>query len=159
LRERFPRAERRWFGRPLRWVLVGVLACATLAVGQQGGYSNPATWLFEKLRGAYEAFTFGFKAFDTSAVMVRMRQSQPRVYVDGQLQPPPDIWRGADVQIHVPGEGEYFVMLVDIGKGFVQAGRMHGNFLEFQAGSRHVRIECNRQLVSADRPVYVWRQQ
>ncbi len=158
LRGRFPRAERRWFGRPLRWVLVGIVACATLAVGmQQTGYSNPAAWLFERIRGACEAFVFGLEAYDASALMVRIRDSQSKIYLDGQLQPAPEVWRGAQMRMHVPGEADYAVMLVGGIKGFTEAGRVHGNVMEFQAGSHHVRVECNRQVTDSDRPVFVRR--
>jgi hypothetical protein len=41
--------------------------------------------------------------------------------------------------------------------GWVEAGRIHGNVIEFQAGSKQVRIECDRPIVDSDRPVFVMR--
>ena len=62
------------------------------------------------------------------------------------------------MRVQVPGEGEYLISLFDGVKGFVEAGRVHGNVLEFQAGAKQVRIVCNRAIVDSDLPIFVRRQ-
>jgi len=59
----------------------------------------------------------------------------------------------------VPGEGVYSIISIPGLTGWVEAGHIHGNVIEFQAGGKQVRIECNRLLVDSDPPVFTKRRQ
>jgi hypothetical protein len=157
LRDRFPRAERRWFGRPLRWVLVGIVACATLAIGTEQGSGRPFGWLFERLRGFYESFMYGVGGYQAAAVRNQIRASNPQVYVDGHLAGPIIYKGGATLWVDVPGDRAYGVSTYH-DKNWPEAGRVHDNLLEFQAGGHQVRIVCDKPVVESDLPVYWIRQ-
>ena len=89
LRARFPRTERRSFARPLRWVLAIAVASATLAIGMEQSGANP--WDFQIVRclnRLYEGFMEGLAARQASNMVNRILQSEPKVYVDGQLVAP-----------------------------------------------------------------------
>lgn len=159
LKDRFPRTGRSRVWHPLRWALVVAVASATLAVGTGQRSGNPIGWVFQRLHGWYEAFMFGVEAQQASTIAVRIKQSNPLVYVDGQMVAPP--WRkgGGSLWVEVPGDGVYGIVLIPTDlPGFVEAGRLHGNVLEFQAGGKQVRIVCNQAVVDSDRPVYVRRE-
>ena len=155
LRERFPRAARRRIGAPLRWALVAVIAAsATLAVATDQSGSS-LEYLLTPLRRLY------FAVVETrleAAVMTRIRESNPQVSVDGRPAPPPQRMRGASLSVMVPGDGEYLVVLFHSEeRAWSEAGRIHGNMLDFRAGVHQVRITCNRMLVGVDRPVFTRR--
>jgi hypothetical protein len=59
------------------------------------------------------------------------------------------------MNVQVPGEGVYSITSYPRGlTGWVAAGHIHGSVIEFQAGGKQVRIECNRPIVDSDRPVF-----
>jgi len=85
LRMRFPRAERRSFARPLRWAFVLALASAVLAIGID---QSDNAWDFRLVRvfnRYYELVIEGFEAWRATSIVTQIRQSEPKVYVDGQL--------------------------------------------------------------------------
>jgi hypothetical protein len=161
LRARFPRTERRKLTRPLGWVLVAAAASLTLAIGMEQTRTNPWDFqigeIFQRLHmHLYEAF----EAHRAAYLRSEIRAADPKVYVDGQPAPPLEYGGGARMDVQVPGDGVYSVLIYSLAPaGWAKAGRIHGNVIEFQAGTRQVRIECNRQIVSDNRPVFVRRRQ
>src|SRR5579871_2043431 len=100
------------------------------------------------------------------AIVARIRQSDPKVYVGGLLVAPLEYGPAGRMDVQVPGEGVYSIVLYRSmalqtadGRptGWVQAGRVHGSVIEFQAGGKQVRIECNQPVVDRDRPVFAMR--
>lgn len=156
LRERFPRTERRRFGRPLAWVLAAALACTTLAVGTEQTGGNPIGFVFERLRGWYQAWVYGGEAFQAATVRNRIRASNPVVYVDGQLAGPIEYRGGASLWVDVPGDGKYGIDMVPL-NGWTLAGRARGNTVEFHTGGHQIRIVCDKPVTDTDDPVYVRR--
>jgi hypothetical protein len=172
---RFPRAERRRFARPLGWVLVIAVASVMLAIGM--GQSGENLWDFRidhALNQLYENFLKGLEAWQATSIVAQIQRSEPKVYVDGQLVAPLKYGPGARMDVQVPGDGVYSIVSYTMLShrsdpkfshradtsltGWVEAGQIHGNLIEFQAGSRRVRIECNKPIVDSDRPVFAIRQ-
>lgn len=166
LRERFPRVERRRFFRPLGWALAVVVALVTLSIGM--GQSSEGGWdsrLVNILNQLYEHFLDGIKAWQSIGIVRQVRESDPKVYVDGLVAAPLEYGPGASMKVQVPGDGEYVIMTYPmpshqadgVPTGWVEAGHIHANVIEFQAGSKQVRIECNKPIVDSDRPVFALR--
>jgi len=156
LRARFPRAERRRFTHPLRWVLVAAAASVTLAIGMEKTGASP--WDFrvgQAFTGFYDHLVHLVDMHHASYTVGIVRNSQPKVYINGQLAGSLQFKHATRIDVDVPGEGVFSVMLVRGLNGFTEAGTIHGNVIEFQAGSKQVRIECNTQLVHSERPVSV----
>ena len=84
-----------------------------------------------------------------------MRQSDPKVYVDEQLVSPPSYGPAAKINVLVPGEGVYSIISVPGLAGWVENGRIHGSVIEFKAGNKQVRIECNKPIAQSDLPIFV----
>ena len=155
LRARFPRAERRRITRPLRWVLVAAAASVTLAIGMEQTGASP--WDFrigQTFTGMYEHIMQMVDTHWAPYTRNKIRSSDPKVYVDGKLSEPVQFMHATRMDVDVPGEGVYSIILVRGLKGFAEAGRIHDNVIEFQAGKKQVRIECNSQIVHSDRPVF-----
>jgi hypothetical protein len=155
LRARFPRAERRRIAHPFRWILAIAAASATLAIGMEGGGASP--WNFrigQTLVGWYEAFMFGVEMHHVAYTVGQIRDSEPKVYINGALGQPVEFKHATRMDVNVPGEGVFSVMLVPGIKGFTEAGTIHDNVIEFQAGTKQVRIECNSPIVHSERPVF-----
>jgi len=58
----------------------------------------------------------------------------------------------------VPGDGVYSIIFYPAGlTGWVEAGRIRRDVIEFQAGGKQVRIECNRPIVDSEHPVFAMR--
>ena len=164
LRARFPRAERRRFARPLGWVLAIAVASVTLAVGMEQSGANPWDFRFTRvlnhLNHLYQGLMESFEPRMARSIVAEIRQSEPKVYVDGQLGATLEYDHAATMNVQVPGDGVYSIMSISSRgglTGWVEAGRIHGNVVEFKAGGRQIRIECNKAIVDADRPVLVRR--
>ena len=166
LRARFPRAERPRFARSLGWVLMIALASLTLAIGTgQSGGSLRDSRIVRILSQLYETCLEGLEAWQATSIVAQIRQSQPRVYVDGQLAGPLRYGHGSRMDVQVPGDGTYSITSFPIPShradggptGWVEAGHIRGNLIEFQAGGKQVRIECNKPIVGSDRPVFAMR--
>jgi hypothetical protein len=156
VRERFPRAERRRIAHPLRWVIVAGVASVALALGMEQTGASP--WDFrvgQAFTGVYEHIRHMVDIHHASYTVGIVRNSQPKVYVNGQLAGSLQFKHATRIDVDVPGEGVFSVVLVPGLEGFTEAGTIHGNVIEFQAGSKQVRIECNSQLVHSERPVSV----
>jgi hypothetical protein len=167
LRARFPRAERTRFARPLRWALVGLCSLGlTIAIAQTS--ESHGDIVMRHLTLVYRHLVFPLLAHRAGFLMQAIRESQPRVYVDGQPVAPLEYGHSSTLQVQVPGDGVYVAMFVnpdfvvenDDGRpsGWVEAGSVHGNVIEFQAGGKQVRIECNGSVVDGEVPVFVRRQ-
>ena len=161
LKARFPRAERRSFVHPLRWVLVIVAASLTFAIAMEQTGENPWGFgLVRALHGLHDHLWGGLQAWRATSIAAQIRQSEPKVYVDGELVGPLEYGPAATMNVQVPGEGLYSITAYR-GRldGWVRAGHIHGNVIEFQAGSKQVRIECNQPIIDSDRPVLARRRQ
>jgi hypothetical protein len=162
LRARFPRAERPGFGRPMKWALVGLCSLGlTIAIAQTGESHGDA--VMGHLNRLYEGLVMMVDSHRAVFVRDAIRESQPRVYVDGQPGATLEYRGGASLWVHVPGDGVYgaiFVRYVDHfspGREFPldEAGRVHDNVVEFQAAGKQFRIECNRPIIDGELPVFV----
>lgn len=164
LRDRFPRPERRSFIRPLRWGLAIAAASAALAIGTEK--LAESSWDLGELhvrmvRAVHHLITDfhnGFHAHVSASIVARVRASDPKVYVNGQLAPPLEYGHAATMDVQVPGEGLYSIVVYPAQMhGWYDAGRAHDNVIEFQAGGKHVRIVCNKAIVDSERPVSAMR--
>jgi hypothetical protein len=89
----------------------------------------------------------------------RIRASAPKVYVDGQMTSPLEYGPAATMKVQVPGEGVYrFILFHRAPAGWIEAGQIHDNVIEFQAGGKQIRIECDKPLVDSARPVFIRRE-
>ena len=169
LRARFPRAERRKFTRPLRWGLAIALATATLAIGMDQIGASPWDFRMQRVLNhvnhVYRGLMEFFEPRMALNIVKQIQQSDPKVYVDGQLGAPLEYGGAATMNVKVPGDGVYSIISYPMAShqadgrptGWVEAGRIHGNAIEFQAGSKQVRIVCNQAILNVDRPVYAMR--
>jgi hypothetical protein len=159
LRARFPEVERRRFPRPLRWVLAIAIASAMLVIGmEQSGESVWGSRLIQHVNHLYAHFMEALEVRRASSIRDQIQQSAPKVYVNGQLAAPLEYGHAATMYVHVPGDGVYsFISYTPGLNGWVEAGRIHGNVVDFRAGSSQVRIECNQPIVDSDRPVFARR--
>jgi hypothetical protein len=171
LLDRFPRAEPRRFGRKLVWALATVAASLVLVIGlgQGADYSSDFPML-RFIGDFYNHILDGFDLHQMHGLMVRIEQSSPRVSVDGQPAAPLVYGPGTAMSVEVPGGGTYkFIsvrrreeFLLSRGgtpAGWVDAGHIHGSMIEFEAGGKQVRIECNQPIADSDRVVFVRRLQ
>ncbi len=158
LRARFPRVERRTFANPLRWAVAIAAISAALAIGMENREEPFEPQVARFVNRLYEKFMVAFETWRAPRLVVEIRQSDPKVYVDGQLAAPLEYGGGASLNVHVPGDGVYSIITISHPRltGWVEAGKIHGNVIEFRAGSKQVRIECNKPLVDWDRPVFVF---
>jgi len=161
LRDRLPRRERRMFGRPLRWVLAIALVSAAVAIGmEQSGGNASDSRLASIVNRLYEGFIEGLEALQTTAMMHRIQQSEPRLYMDGQPGAPLEYGHAGTLTLRVPGSGVYSVNAYPRRlPGWEEVGRIHGSTIEFQVAGAQVRIECNRVIAEPDRPVFARRRE
>ena len=173
LSARFPRAERIGFVRPLKWALAALVVCialtAALTVGEAQSSDGPSD--FAVVRVLYRAYEHLMWIRDTHrapGVIAKIRDSDPKVYINGLPAAPLQYGPAATLDVEVPGDGVYSVALYRVGErrmengrltGWVEAGGIRGNAIEFTAGSSQVRIECNQPIMDSDRPVFVIRRQ
>jgi hypothetical protein len=165
LRARLARAERRRFAHWRRWTLLIAVASATLAIGLGQSPDNPWQWpiqftrLYDRLsNGLNDWLIQSIDTWQAGEIRNRVRQSDPKVYVDEQLVSPPSFGHPPKISVLVPGEGVYSIISVPGIAGWVENGRIHGNVIEFKAGNKQVRIECNKPIVQSDLPVFVRHQ-
>jgi hypothetical protein len=154
LKARFPRAERRR-AHPLRWVLIAAVVSVTLAIGMEQTGASP--WDFrmgDAFTGWFDHIMQAIEMHHAVYKVGKVRNSDPRVYVNGTLAGSIQFKPATRMDVDVPGEGVYSIMLVRGLKGFTESGTIHDNVIEFLAGSKHVRIECNSPLVQSERPVF-----
>lgn len=166
LQARFPRAEQRRFGRPPRWVLVAATASVMFAIGMQQSGASPGDFqLVRFVDNLYQSCLERIEAWRATSIVEQISESDPKVYVDGQLIAPLKYGPAATMEVQVPGEGVYSIISYPMRThradgaltGWVEAGYIRDNVIEFQAGSKRVRIECNRRIVDADHSVFAMR--
>ncbi len=157
LRARFPRAERRSIVRPLGWALAIAGLSAALAVGMEQSGATP--WDFrlgQMLDQFHRHLIEAFEAHRAAYTVGEIRESGPKVYVDGQFAGAPEFRHATRIDVQVPGEGVYSILLYrGESAAWKKNGWIHDNKIEFQAGGKQVRIECNRSIAGSEgRPVY-----
>lgn len=156
---RFPRAEPPRIARRLFWTLAGVAASLTLVIGLSKAADDSSDFSLASLfEHVYDHIMDAVDAHQTVAIVARVQQSQPKVFVDGQPAPPLEYGRTRTIIVDVPGDGAYSIIsLHRKPSGWIEAGRIHGNAIEFQAGSKQVRIECTQPITDSDRAVFIRR--
>jgi hypothetical protein len=168
LQARFRRAGRRRFGRPARWALVAAAASFLLAMGMQQSGANPEDFrLVRFVNEFFESFREGIEVWRATTIVAQIRQSDPKVYVDGELAAPLKYGPAARMDVQVPGEGVFSIISYPMPihradgelTGWVEAGLIHRNVIEFQAGSKRVRIECNKPIAGSDHSVFALHRQ
>lgn len=167
LRSKLPHREPRISARPLRWMVAIAVISVTLAVGATQISSNFLdSQLARVIQPVYDRYAdvvprgiwdlIGLDVLEETRIVARIRQSNPRVYVNGNFTAAPQYGPAATINVQVPGEGVYSITTHRGGvKGWVQAGRIHGDTIEFEAGRNQVRIECDKPVVGSDRPVFI----
>ncbi|HKE22352.1 MAG TPA: hypothetical protein VKB88_08175 [Bryobacteraceae bacterium] len=155
LRARLPQAEQRRFTHWRRWALLIAVASATLAISL--GQSTDTQWPIQFTR-LYDWLIQNIDIWRAGEIRDRVRLSDPKVYVDEQLVSPPNYGPAAKISVSVPGDGVYSIISVPGITGWVENGRIHGSVIEFKAGNKQVRIECNKPIVQSDLPVFVRHQ-
>jgi hypothetical protein len=158
LRARFPRAERRGFRRPLRWLLAGglaVVAVVAMAQSRDAGSDNAfvrmVTEFYEHVAGMIEVHR-------VMALVSNVRHGEPKVWVDGAPGPPLEFRHSSTFQLQLPGEQPYYVTFWSRSlRGWKEAGRVQGNTIGFEAGGHQVRVECAAPLGADGMPVMVRR--
>jgi len=163
LQARFPRPERRRLVTPRRLLLVAAAATVTMALGTEQRREDAWSGLIGLASRICDGIELAIEAWQAPRFAVRVRDSDPRVYVDGQLAPPLAYGGSGTFKIQVPGEGTFGLLvygtLRNAPRGWVEAGRVHDNAIEFQADGKPVRILCNQPIISGERPVFVQRLQ
>lgn len=174
LRARFPRTDKFGFAHSLRWALAMALASVALAVAlagvvaiAQSSDSLSDLPFVRTLHQLYRNFSEARQAERAKSIATRVAESEPKVFVDGRLAAPLKLGPAATMNVQIPGDGVYSITSYRLAErriadehrtGWVEAGHMLGNVIEFQAGSRQVRIVCNQPIVDTDQPVFVRRQ-
>ena len=155
LRDQFPRRTFRSFGRPLRWVLAIAVASTTLAIATEQTNGNALRFFLAHIEEFLLRLRFNLELRQSHAILLRIRDSNPKVFVDGQPAPPPEV-NGRYLSVHVRGDGIYWVMPAHAPelRGWIWNGSVHENVLEFEAGARHVRIECDRPVFNSEHGTY-----
>src|SRR5262249_22479822 len=142
----FPRPESPRFTRPLLWVVAMILiASLWLAVGTAQIGESRWSLLGALREWYYEAFLQGVEAAKAAGMGAKLRKSGPRVYVDGRRGPPLQYGPAATLKVQIPA-GVYIVRLyrytlrstADRRTGWLEAGHVHDNVIEFQAGDAQV---------------------
>ena len=163
VRARFPRGERRTRRISLRWVLAVAAVSATLAIAMgQGGDASMEGFGAHLMRLHNMLFRWLHPSYGALEVRTKLLESQPKVYVDDKLLAAPQFgsWRAGTTWLEVPGAGVYlFTTYPGELKGFQQAGGVHSSIVKFQAGAKHVRIECNAPVTEDDQAIYVSRRE
>ena len=169
LRTRFPHVERNWLPRPLRWGLVTLFASAVLTVAVAQTSNSWGSPIHDWFGAFHQGIALFVNSHRSLLLTTEIRQSQPKVYVDGQLAGPLNYGNGRAFRIQVPGGDVYAVMFFRVPERFqesghlpgpwVKAGLVHDNLIEFAAGTHQVRIECNTSLSWGGNAVYVMREE
>jgi hypothetical protein len=160
VRARYPQVTpRRFRGRMWLTLAAAAAVCGTLAVGMEqnaGGFAeNP---ILRTVGGWYDAFLDGVHSWHAHFTSVQIRNSDPKVYVDGELSGTLEFGNAATMIVTIPGSGVYSLETHGELDGWVKAGRIRGNSIEFTVDGKQVRIECNQPITHPDRPVFVRRQ-
>jgi hypothetical protein len=157
VRAGFPRAGRRRSGRPLRWLLAaGLASAAVVAMGQvSASPDNPFVSLVTHI---YEHLAEIVETHRVMALVSNIRQSEPKVLVDGAAAPPLEFQRSSVFRVQVPGDRPYLITFWDRSlRGWTEAGSIRGNRIEFQAGAHRVVVQCSTPLGGDGMLVFVRR--
>jgi len=158
LRARFPRAERRGFRRPLRWLLAAGVATAIVAMAQSSAPGSDSPFV-RLVTHVYEHIAEVIETHRVAAMVSNLRQSEPKVYVDGAPAPPLEFGHANVISVQVPGERPYRITFWSRGlQGWSETGSVHGNAIDFLARGHRVHIQCKQPIAGSDSPVYVFQQ-
>lgn len=163
LKARLPQPKRRTLPVRLRWGLVTLFASAalTVAIAQTG--DSHADFVMHAVHHVYAGLTLMVESHRAAFLRSAIRQSNPKIYIDGRPAAPLEYRGGSTLAVHIPGEGVYFVMLfrqMDLlssfqgFSGYKLAGSFHGHIIEFEAGGKQVRIECGSS-IDENMPVFI----
>jgi hypothetical protein len=145
----------------LRWVIaIGVAFVAlTVAMGQ-GNDSSAGSRIAQALTDCWERVMFGIRVHRVQALVAQIMASDPQVSVDGKPAPAVQRWHASTLFVQVPGDGAYYVSFFSLPRdGWRQTGQIKETYLEFEAGTHHVVIVCNRRLMMSDALIYVMRRE
>jgi hypothetical protein len=152
-------ARLRW-SRALRWAAAAAAAVCIIAVGAAQSGSGTLEHLAGGISRLRVTTMDWIGDLWVGHVALAFRQSNPRIYIEGELRSDVEFGgSGVGVWVRIPEEGKYLIGLRRTAfEGPVppRAGRFDGHALEFQAGSRTVRIESTETYGFHERlPVYV----
>jgi len=153
--------ERRGFGKPLRWGLAMAAASCVLALGMaQGGGHSALASLADGVQHVTGSVSGLMDEMWCSHILSHFLGSQPKVYVDGELQSDATYAaKWSTMWLRTPGEGKYYIALrPNVFEGNVvppPTGRFDGHVLEFQLAGKVVRIESRHTYgFGGERPIY-----
>jgi hypothetical protein len=154
----FPRRKSLGWWRPVRWATAMAAIVFMIAIGgAQTGNStlgNLGNGIHDITVGVEQWFDYMWIAH----IMLAFRNSNPKVYVDGELRTDAVFGSSGNAWLRLPGEGKYYIALTRGGfEGPVPPSNGHfdGHVLEFQQAGRSVRVESHgRYGFGGDRPVY-----
>jgi hypothetical protein len=141
-------------------------AALAIGMGQQVRESRLDLPILGFLNQIYTNWMQGREAARASRMVHNIMRSDPKVYVDGQLAAPLKYGLASTMMVQIPGNGSYTVALYRYMEqrradgaptGWFEAGRVHGNVIEFRAAGKQVRIECRSPIVDEDSPVFAIR--
>ena len=158
IRARLPQSDARRVRFPLRWVLAVAVVSGTLAIATgQGGDTSVEGFGAHLMRLHNMFYRWMHPSYGALELRQKLQRSEPKFYVDGQLLQNPQYgpWQAATMWLEVPGDGVYLFTSYSVGAaGLKQAGVVHGSVLQFQAGVRHVRIECSAPITDDDQVIF-----
>lgn len=147
LRAHFPGKAQRRFAAPIRWALATALAMTVLVIGLQRVHADvsdlPVVGFASRM---YHNVVLTFEIWQVRSLVTQIRNSNPKVYVDGQPAGPLLYGPAATMEVDVPGVGVYRITPMRGLKGWTIAGEIQGNAIVFQVERRQVRIECQSSL-------------
>jgi hypothetical protein len=153
--------------RTLKWglALVATSVVLTAAIGQtQKADAGVLSGMFHRARSVWFEFVLQPREVHRAdALVARIRESNPKVYVDGEPAGRPEFGPAASMTVRLPA-GTYTIMVYRYTQeenaagqptGWREVGYIEGSRIEFDAGNHRVRIECSQPLTEVPRAVFV----
>jgi hypothetical protein len=142
----FPRRERLWFGRPVRWAAAMAVMLVIMAVGAEQAKHGALDDFAAGLRQAAAQTGQWFDDMWIGHIMMAFRNSSPKVLVDGELQNDSVVGgSGGGLWVQLAGEGKYYASFhLGTYRGPSVPAQFDGHALEFVLGGRQVRIESRK---------------
>jgi hypothetical protein len=169
LKGKIPGKEWHFLAPPLIWVLAALIGSVVLTVAIAQNRDTGSGILIEIVSQARMTFAEYFlqprEAERAAGIVAKIRQSNPKVYINGELAGPLEYGTAGSIKVRLP-DGIYSLMLYRStghesadGRlaGWLEAGHIHGKSIEFEADSQRVRIECDEDLVERERGVFIRR--
>jgi hypothetical protein len=143
----------------LRWLVAAgvVFAALTVAMGQSGD-SSVGSRIAQALSEFWGNLTDAFQAHRVTALSNQIRESDLHVFIDGKPASALTFRHSTVFDLPVPGDGVYSITFWPKAlSGWTRTGQIKETYIEFEAGTHHVVITCNRRLLISDSPVLVRR--